>query len=257
MSMAIRADFWGQLSAPSTGSNFGDLFSALERMASGQKINGAADDPAGLVVSKQLQGRIAALNQEIKNVSGTIDKYETASGSVKELRESLNELRSLAVGAVNSGGNSEEAQEAYATAASTLEKGYNRTIENANYNGAATLDGSESALAKVSTLEGIDLSSPQAAAASLETIDQAASELDKVMSELGATQKYGLESERRSLEVTRQNLEAAESTLSDTNYALEMSKFASSLIRSQATMALMGHSFMTNASVVSLLSPRG
>jgi flagellin-like hook-associated protein FlgL len=53
--------------------------------------------------------------------------------------------------------------------------------------------------------------------------------------------------------VTCQNLTAAESAITDTDYAMEMSSFTASLIRSQATMALLGHSFLTRQTVVSLM----
>jgi flagellin len=213
MGMTIRTDLSAMVAATRFSVNYNDVFSAMERLATGRSINRASDDPAGLVISEQLKSQISSLNREIENVANVINKYETVSASVTELRGGLTELRSLALGATNSAGNSEEAQEAYATAASALVNSYNRTIANAHYNGAATLDGSEGSLAEVAPLEGIDLSSPEAAAASIEAIDQAAKQLDGVTSNLGATQKYDLESKKQSLEVTRQNLTAAESTL--------------------------------------------
>ncbi len=254
MTESIRTDLGARLAAAGFSGNYADLYSSMERLSSGRKINHASDDPAGLVISEQLQSQIASLNQEIENIGAVIDKYQTASSSVGELRGSLTELRSLAVAAANSAGNSAEAQEAYDTAATALTNSYNRTIANAHYNGAAILDGSEGSLAEVAQLEEIDLSSPEAAVATMEKIDDAASQLDDVTSTLGATQKFDLETQKQTLEVTRQNLEAAESTLADTDYAVEMSQFTSALIRSQVTMALLGHSFMSNRNVLSLFS---
>jgi flagellin len=253
MSVSIRTDLSSRLVVAGFNQNLSDLYGSLQRLATGQRINSAADDPAGLVISKRLQSQIATLNQEIENVSATIDKYQTVSGSVSELRGQLTELRSLAVGASNAAFNDEAVQEAYTTAAESLVNTYNRTIANAHYNGTQTLDGSEGALASVAALEGVDLSSPENAAAAIEVIDQAASELDQTMIDLGAAQKNDLESRRQSLEVTRQNLEAAESTISDTDYAMEMSMFTASLIRSQTNLALLGHSFLANRDVLSLL----
>jgi len=254
MGLSIRTDLGATMAVIGLNSNLSDLYTSLERLATGKRINHAKDDPAGLVISKQLQSQIATLNQEIDNLSANINKYQTVSSSVIGLRDDLTELRSLAVGAANSAFNSEEAQEAYATAAESIVNTYNRSITNAHYNGMPTLDGSEGALASVSELTDIDLSSPEAAAASLEKIDAAASELDHITIDLGATQKNELESQRQSLEVTRQNLTAAESAISDVDYAAEMSRFTASLIRSQVSLALMGHSLITSRSVTSLLS---
>ena len=253
MGLSIRTDLGGTMAVIGLNRNLHDLYSSLERLATGKRINHAWDDPSGLVISKQLQSQIATLNQEIDNLTANINKYQTVSSSVMELRDDLTELRSLAVGAANSAMNSEETQEAYVTAAEGIVNSFNRTTANAHYNGAATLDGSDSSLAAVTELTGIDLSSPEAAAASLEKIDAAAMELDRITIELGSTQKNEFESRRQSLEVTRQNLTAAESAISDVDYAAEMSRFTASLIRSQVSLALMGHSLITRQSVTSLL----
>ncbi len=252
MALSIRTDLGTALAVSSFNSNFDSLYRSLERLSTGRRINHASDDPAGLVISKQLQTQIGSLNREIDNISANIGKYQTVSSSVMELRDDLTELRSLAVGAANGALNSEDAQTAYATAAEAIVNTYNNTIANAHYNGRPTLDGSEGALAAVANLEGIDLSSPEAAIASLETIDAAARELDGVSVELGATQRYELESRRQSLEVTRQNLQAAESAITDTDYAMEMSIFTANLIRTKASMALIGHSLLASMDVTAL-----
>ncbi|MCD6249828.1 MAG: hypothetical protein J7J98_05830 [candidate division Zixibacteria bacterium] len=254
MGLGIRTDLGATMTVLGLNRNLDNLYSSLERLVTGKRINHAKDDPAGLVISKQLQSQIASLNQEIDNLSANINKYQTVSSSVIELRDDLTELRSLAVGAANSAFNSEEAQEAYAIAAESIVNTYNSTIANAHYNGAATLDGSDGSLASVSELMDIDLSSAEAAAASLEKIDAATSELDDITINLGATQKNEFESQRQSLEVTRQNLTAAESAISDVDYAAEMSRFTASLIKSQVSLALMGHSMISAKSVTSLLS---
>ncbi len=253
MGLSIRTNLGNSLAIMGLDSNLNDLYTSLERLATGKKINHASDNPAGLVISKQLLSQIGSLNQEIDNLSANINKYQTVSSSVIELRDDLSELRSLAVGAANAGVNSEEAQAAYNTAAESIVNTYNNTVANAHYNGKATLDGSEGSLAAVSELVDIDLSSAEGAVAALEAIDAAASELDEITIDLGATQKNEFESQRQSLEITRQNLTAAESAVSDLDYASEMSIFTASMIRSQASLALMGHSMLTSQSVTSLL----
>ena len=44
-----------------------DMSQTLERLSSGQKINRAADGPAALVISEQMRGQIASVNQAILN----------------------------------------------------------------------------------------------------------------------------------------------------------------------------------------------
>lgn len=253
MSISIRFDLGSSLSSRSINSNYLSLMKPLEKLASGLSINWASDGPAVLVISEQLRSQIASLNQEIENTSAMIGKYETASSFVSEMRSKLTELRSLAIGAANEGGNSESAQAAYATTADYVVSSYNHILETAEYNGMNLLDGSEGSLAEVSELDGIDLSSAESAQESIGVIDSAIEELDKVQVDLGATQKNELEAHRVSLEVTLQNLEAAESQLRDTDYAQEYSTFIGEMVKFQTSVALLAHSRIGANTVLSLL----
>ncbi len=242
MELRLNTNIAARLALLSVNRNLGDTFGTMQRLSSGRRINSASDDPAGLVISERLKSQIASLDQEIENLNGNIGKYRTVSASVSELRGYLTELRSLAVGAANGAVNGDEAQQAWAIAAGELVETYNQTIQTAQYNGTPTLNGSEGSLAGVSVLIGVDLSSPEAAAASIEQVDAAVSELDRVAVDLGATQRNELESRLASLEVKRENLVAAESTVADTDYAVEISNLMSIMIRSQAALAILGHS---------------
>jgi len=239
-----------RLAVRAAANGYSIMSRALERLSSGLSINRASDDPAGLVISEQLRSRIASLNQEIANISQAIGKYQSASSDVGELRSQLTDLRSLAVGAANAGGNSETSQQAYAAAANQLVDSYNRAIKNAHYNGANTLDGSEGSLADISFLKEIDLSSPEAAAQALEQIDTAATGLDQVQMNLAATQKYELENRQSSLQVTRENLISAESQLRDADYGEEYSLLIKGLIQTKAALAMQAFS-RVNARLIS------
>jgi len=230
------------------------LYHSAEKLSSGSRINRASDDPAGLVISEQLRSRIGALGKEIENITQSISRYETVSSQVDGLRSQLSQLRELAVGAANTGRNSASVQDAYNASAIDLVSSFNAQVTGAEYDGQKTLDGSEGSLASISELSGIDLSSPEAAQASIATIDDAVSRLDSVQIDLGSTQRYDLESRRSSLEIARQNLTAAESLVRDTDYAAEFSDFVGSMIRTQAAIAMASHKALTGQSVLSLLN---
>ena len=237
----------------SLSDNHNSMFKSLERLSSGSRLNHGADGPAMLIMSKRLQTQIASLGQEIDNVNSAIHKYSTVSSSVLELRDNLTELRTLAIGAANEAFNSEDAQAAYAQSAEAIVESFNKAVADAEYNNSHTLDGSEGSLASISELTGVDLSTPESAAASIAVIDEATSELDGVLTDLGSYQKHELESRMRSLQVTYQNLSAAESTLSDTDYAIEYSSFVANQIRTEAATALLGYSALTHKSLMSLM----
>jgi len=254
MGITIRFNLGSSLISNSLSANYLSLMKPLERLSSGLSINRTSDGPAALVISEQLRTQIASLNQEIENTSAMIGKYETGSSYVSELRSKLTELRSLAVGAANEGGNSESAQAAYAATADYILSNYNHVIDTAEYNGMNLLDGSEGSLAKVDQLEGIDLSSAESAQESIAVIDSAIEGLDEVQVDLGATQRYELEAHHASLQVTLQNLEAAQSQLRDTDYAQEYSTFLGEMIKFQANAALLAHWNINANTVLNLLS---
>ncbi len=241
MPVSFRTDILSMYNVRSLGTAVRTLYASMAKLSSGLAINVAADNPAGLVISEQFRARIASLNRQIENVSNTINKYRAVSGTVDSMRSRLVELRSLAVGAANEAGNSDEAQQAYSQAAEHIIESYNDTVASAEYNGMRVLDGSEGSLAAVAPLEGIDLSTPLNSAESLEKIDAAMRELDRVQIDLGATQKNDLESQLSSLLVRRESLTAAESQIRDLDYATEYSNFVGSMIRSQVNLALMSH----------------
>lgn len=227
---------------------------ALERLSSGVRINRASDDPAGLVISEQMRAQIASLNQEIENVSATINKYTTVSSSAQEIRSQLTDLRTLAVGAGNSAVNSEAAMAAYQTEADSIVAAVNDAIAEAEYNGQKTLDGSPGSLLNLPALSVVDFSSPESIDQAIADIDQAIGAVDDGLVELGAVQKNELEAKLRSLEQSKQNMVAAESQVRDTDFGDYMSAFVSSLIQQKAALALMAHARISSETVLSLLS---
>jgi flagellin len=234
-------------------SGYARMFAAMQKLASGFAINSAADDPAGLVISEQLRSRIGSLNAEIDALSANINRYETASSTISEMQDQLIELRTLAVAAVNEGGNSEEAQQACATAANDLTKRYNDLISSADYGSQKLFGTDPGALADIPELSGVDLSNPEAAADSLSVIDDAQRNLSDTQMALASEEKYSLQSRRDSLEVTRENLIAAESRLRDTDYAQTYSDFVASLIQTRASVAMLAHANIAGSEIVKLL----
>ncbi len=236
----------------SLNASFAGMYKSLQKLSSGMKINSAADGPAQLLISEQFRSQIATLNQQIENTSMQIGKYNTGSATLSSMRSELTEMRTLAVAAANEGGNSEAAQRAYADSADLLASNFNLTLNKAEYNGAVLFDGYEGSLANLSDLSGVDLSSAEAASASLEVIDAKIAEIDRATVEVGATQKNTLESDISTMRISRQNLVAAESSVRATDYAIEYSNLIKFQIQAKAGMALLSHYNMTSKSLLSI-----
>ena len=74
---------------------------SLERLSSGLRINRAADDAAGLVISEQMRAQITGLNQAISNSESAVTLVQTAEGALDEVNSLLNKGRQLALHAAN------------------------------------------------------------------------------------------------------------------------------------------------------------
>lgn len=85
-------------------SNNSDLLSqSITRLSTGLRINSAADDPAGLIISEKYRAQIAGLNQALKNSQDGVNYAKTAEGALDEVSGLLRDARTLAVAAANTG----------------------------------------------------------------------------------------------------------------------------------------------------------
>ncbi|MDW8105918.1 MAG: flagellin [Armatimonadota bacterium] len=78
---------------------------SIEKLASGLRINRAADDPAGLIRSEDLRAQIAGLEQAIMNSQDAANLVKTAEGALEEIHTLLRSMRQLAVASGNTGTN--------------------------------------------------------------------------------------------------------------------------------------------------------
>lgn len=84
------------------------LSRSLERLSTGLRINRAADDPSGLVISEQLRAQINSLQQASENAQNASNLLNTTEAALNEVNALLIKLRESAVYALNTGGASVE-----------------------------------------------------------------------------------------------------------------------------------------------------
>lgn len=75
----------------------------FERLSTGLQINRASDNPAGLVLLKQLEAETRSLGQAIENTQSAENLIRTAEAGLGEIQDQLVNLRAQAVGALNTG----------------------------------------------------------------------------------------------------------------------------------------------------------
>ena len=74
-----------------------EMATAMERLASGKRINSAVDDAAGLAISARMEAQISGLNQAVRNANDAISLVQTAEGALQEYGEILQRIRELAI----------------------------------------------------------------------------------------------------------------------------------------------------------------
>ena len=114
----------------------------LEKLSSGFRINRAADDAAGLVVSQGLRAQVSGLKQATRNAQDGISVVQTAEGALNEVHTMLTRMRDLSVQAANSGGNDAASRSAAQAEINQLATEITRVSTDTKFGGVALLDGS-------------------------------------------------------------------------------------------------------------------
>ena len=251
------------------------LSKSIEKLASGQKINSAADGPASLVISEGLRAQISSLKQAAQNSEVAASVIQTAEGAMDEVSRLLVNIRQRALAAANTGVNDElvvaasqfEIQNALSSidriaqntqfGSKPLLNGTNPELEfqiGANKgntlklalpnittdklgNGSSDKLGNGSSEDGSSSLAEVDVRTPSGAASAISIVDKAINEIASSRGELGALQRSALQSNLVSLRLDAENLSAAESIIRDADVAMELAEFTRLQIMNQFAVA--------------------
>lgn len=104
-----------------------------EKLASGYRINRAADDAAGLSISERMRRQIRGLDQGAENISDGISLIQVADGALNEVHDILQRINELAVKAAN-GTNSASDRQATQQEVSALVSEIDRIGETTSFN---------------------------------------------------------------------------------------------------------------------------
>ncbi|MEL7473932.1 MAG: flagellin, partial [Planctomycetota bacterium] len=114
---------------------------ATNRLATGLRINRAADDPAGLISSEQLRAVLAALEAETRASHRTDAVANTADAALAEAASMVSDAKALAVAAANTGALSDAEREALQIEMDSMTQAASRTLERAGFAGERLFDG--------------------------------------------------------------------------------------------------------------------
>jgi len=245
---------------------------SMEKLASGLRINRAADDAAGLAISEGIKSDIRALGQAARNAGDAISMVQTAEGALDEVSNILlrmKELSEQSMGGTLSGTQQDHLQSEYAELMAEID----RISAGTEYNGISLLDGSLAVdiqvgvdtaatssinvtLATAMDTTGLALAAGigQAGApgTAMAEVDAAISAVSTARAGLGAKQNR-FESSIRNINNQSENLSAANSRIRDVDVANETSRMTSFQILQQAGVSVLSQANMTTGLAMSLL----
>jgi len=247
---------------------------SLEKLSSGFRINRAADDAAGLVISEGLRSQVGGLKVAMRNAQDGISVVQTAEGALTEVQSILQRMRDLNVQAANLGSNSTTSLTALQDENDALVAELDRIGTTTNFNGVKLLDGNYTAKvfqvgSSVNAAEQISVSISGVSSSTLAVgtnvlstsagqlaaqtaIDAAITTVSGVRGKLGAAQNR-FEHTINSLGVAVENLSASEARIRDADMAGEMTSLTRNQIMVQAGTAMLAQANSTSQSVLTLL----
>ena len=224
------------LSATSTFSNQRQLAETLERIASGSRLNDAADGAAQLAIATVLSAEDTVLSQAATNVSQGASVAQVADGGLARIADSLTRLKELAAAAGN-GALDTTAREAIDSEAQQIFQEISDIASSTTFNGQSLLDeettlsfqaGAEAGeridldtrdvTLDALGLSGLSLEDPAALESAIQSIDTAIDRVAETRAEVGGTLER-FESRFESINSQQEQVAAARSALADTDLA--------------------------------------
>ena len=136
----INTNTAATLTANALAKNERAMSQSMERLSTGQRINSAADDAAGLAISSKMTSQISGLNQAVRNANDAISQVQTEEGAMIEVSNMLQRMRTLAVQS-SSDTNTSTDRAALDSEFTALASEIQRIGTNTQWNGTDLLDG--------------------------------------------------------------------------------------------------------------------
>jgi flagellin len=259
--------------------NAREMSSAMQQLATGNRINSAGDDAAGVAVVQSMTAQIRGLNQAVRNANDAVNLLQTAEGSMVEQTNMLQRMRELAVQAAN--GTYSSTQRNYLqTEFDELGSQIDDISADTTWNGKQLLDATDATgingisgqfdfqvgqdsgqTISVSIddmslsglgADGLDISTASGASTAIETLDDALDLINAQRADIGAGINR-LTYAADNLSNVSANVAASRSTIQDTDYASASTELSRAQIIQQASTAMLAQANQQPQTVLALL----
>ena len=249
---------------------------SMERLASGKRINQAADDAAGLAISTRINAEIQGIQQSIKNAGDAQSLLNTAEGALAEVHTILLRMRELAVQSANDTVRDQD-RDMLQTEVAQLEAEIQRVADDTTWSGMTLLGGgfttgatfqigprdsdtiqislsaidATTALADGGLLLNSHVSTQAAAQDYIANIDNAISIISADRAKYGATINR-LDHAMANMANIVTNLSASSGRIADADYAAESANLARTQVLQQASMAMLSQANASKQNILAL-----
>jgi flagellin len=254
-----------------------DLETAMARLASGKRLNSAADDAAASSVAAKMKADIRGTEVAVRNINDGISLFQTVDGVASEVESMLIRMRELAVQMVNETYDTSDRVNADKEFGALISE-VARISTNSAFNRIKLTDGSatgiriqsgsvtsdnladsELTLPDLSTtglsISALAISSAGSAEAAIDTLDEALDDVAGLRAEAGsAINRLGFA--LSNAQNVSQRLKEALSGLEDTDYAAESAALARGMVLAQAGSAMLAQANQAPQYVLMLLNSR-
>lgn len=266
------------LAAGQLGRSQKNLASSLEKIASGRRINKAADDAAGMSIADSLLSQARGTGQALRNANDAISMAQVADSALGQSTALVQSIREKALQAANASQTTETRQALQTDINKSLAQ-LNKIAQTTTYNGQELLSGTftgkevqtgtksgETIKLSIAAATADKLGSPtlgklsevnvlsqESAQDAIKIADAALGQINTSRADIGSTQNQ-LASTINNLATTGTNLLSAASTIGDVDLAEEAINFASMKVLTEAkSFALVQAKNMNKQNVLSLL----
>ena len=149
MSFRVNTNLSAMTALRNIGLTGQEFSKSITRLSTGLRINQAADDPAGLIISENFRAQIASLDQAVRNNQDAVNFAKTAEGALDEVNKLLRDARTLAVAAGNTATLSSEQIQANQSQLNSIISSITRIAQNTAFGTKKILDGSAGVIGAV------------------------------------------------------------------------------------------------------------
>lgn len=269
--MVIYNNLPAQNALRNLGNTEGAMQKSMERLASGLRVNRAADDAAGFAISESMRRQVRGMATSQRNALDGVSLMQVADGAFASSLELLQRMNELALLAAN-GDKTDEQRTRLNDEFQSLLQEIETTGTSTTYNTKQILDGTESVITlqigpesgntvvfTIDTLSGtclgiagLAIDTQSGACNAIASVIAAIDVVTEGNAKLGAIQNR-LSYAIGRLGVIAENLQAAESRIRDLDISREMTNFTKLQILQQAGTAMLAQANLAPQGVLQLL----